>query len=59
MKIVGDEIVNAAGLAETLRKKIGYADIMNVEEVEENVKNKEQKKKTKSRDDTPFCNKAI
>ncbi|PON94099.1 hypothetical protein TorRG33x02_101380 [Trema orientale] len=58
MEIIGDGIVDAAGLAETLRKKVGYADIVSVEEVKENAKNnKSHKEKNKSGGDTPVCNK--
>ncbi|KAH7546863.1 hypothetical protein FEM48_Zijuj01G0246100 [Ziziphus jujuba var. spinosa] len=35
MVIIGDGIIDAAGLALSLRKKLGYADLVSVEEVEE------------------------
>ena len=35
IEVIGEGIVDAAGLAETLRKKVGFADLVSVEEVEE------------------------
>ncbi|XP_062080568.1 heavy metal-associated isoprenylated plant protein 47-like [Humulus lupulus] len=35
LEVIGEGIVDAAGLAETLRKKVGYADLVSVEEVRE------------------------
>ncbi|GMN62120.1 hypothetical protein TIFTF001_031201 [Ficus carica] len=35
IEVIGEGIVDAAGLAETLRKKVGFADLMSVEEVKE------------------------
>ncbi|PON43279.1 hypothetical protein PanWU01x14_274770 [Parasponia andersonii] len=54
MEIIGDGIVDAAGLAETLRKKVGYADLVSVEEVKEN--DMSQKGRNKSGGDTPVSN---
>ena len=35
IEVIGEGIVDAAGLAETLRKKVGFADLVSVEEVKE------------------------
>ena len=33
IEVIGEGVVDAAGLTETLRKKVGYADIVSVQEV--------------------------
>ncbi|XP_062080567.1 heavy metal-associated isoprenylated plant protein 16-like [Humulus lupulus] len=33
IEVIGEGIVDAAGLAETLRKKVGYAELVSVEQV--------------------------
>ncbi|GMN62119.1 hypothetical protein TIFTF001_031205 [Ficus carica] len=35
IEAIGEGIVDAAGLAEALRKKVGFADLVSVEEVKE------------------------
>ncbi|KAF4371262.1 hypothetical protein G4B88_016171 [Cannabis sativa] len=35
IEVIGEGIVDAAGLAEMLRKKVGYANLVSVEEVRE------------------------
>lgn len=41
IEIIGDE-VDAAGLAELLRKKLGYADLVSVEEIKEKTVNQKE-----------------
>ena len=33
IEVIGEGVVDAAGLAETLRKKVGYANLVSVQEV--------------------------
>lgn len=35
IEVIGEGIVDAAGLAETLRKKVGFADLVSVEEIKD------------------------
>ncbi|XP_024021948.1 heavy metal-associated isoprenylated plant protein 47 [Morus notabilis] len=35
IEVIGEGFVDAAGLAETLRKKVGFADLVSVEDVKE------------------------
>ena len=52
IEVIGDGIIDAACLTETLRKEVGYADILSVEEVKENV---EKNSTVEIEEDTPVC----